>query len=125
MFSMIHTYFEHRRLLHIAGSYKTGKSLLIKDIVKYYAHKAEDPVPNTDIDAPCFYLLDTERKFPKSVYSYHLSEKFMKHRVFVSQSADSISFLKTIRYLAGKKSPLQRGDFVIVDSVSEFIKQNI
>ena len=114
---LITSYFTKAHILHIAGGYNTGKTILVKDLI---ATMLETNPPTQN-----FFYLDADKKFPKALYEKSLPQKALQNRIFVSKIPNSTKFAKTIRDLCSDRTPLKAGDVIIIDSVSEFIKQNM
>jgi hypothetical protein len=118
VFSLFSGLFSHHphghRVLHISGKNKTGKSMLIKDFLAY----------DLEVSQRCYFLIDTENKFALRNFRMDLPKRH-QDRIFQTTLKSQDSLTKILDILLDPNFPVQARDVVIIDSLSEVLKNSI
>ena len=103
-----------RRVIHIAGKNNTGKSVLVKDFI---VHDLNHSQRN-------YFVIDTENKFALRNFKAVLSES-LQDRIFQKTLSARDPLSKILDILINPNFPIQAGDVVVIDSLSEVLKHSI
>jgi hypothetical protein len=118
VFSLFSTLFSDHphdhRILHIAGKNKSGKSMLIKEYLAYDLARSDRS----------YFLIDTENKFALKNFKADLSIPHQE-RIFQTSLRPQERITKLFDILLTPDFPIQAGDVVIIDSLSEILKNSI
>ncbi len=117
VFSLFSKLFSHHphdhRILHIAGENKSGKSILIKDFLAYDLAKSRRS----------YFLIDTENKFALKNFKADLPKIHLERIFQTTLNRKKISEIFDI--MLDPSFPIQAGDVVIIDSLSDVLKHTI
>lgn len=115
LFSTLLTTHPHdRRVIHIAGKNNTGKSVLVKDFIIHDLTHSERN----------YFFIDTENKFALRNFTSALP-KHLQARIFQKTLSATHSLSKILDILINPDFPIQAGDVVVIDSLSEVLKHSI
>ena len=117
VFTLFSTLFSHHphdhRILHIAGKNQSGKSMLIKDFLGYDLPRSQRS----------YFLIDTENKFALKNFKADISalhqERIFQTSLHQKHITELFDIMRTPDF------PIQAGDVVIIDSLSEVLKHSI
>ncbi len=103
---------EPSKILHIAGPAGSGRNLLINNYIKWFLSQFKQSV----------YILDCDHKYSKRSFNHFPS---FRNRIFLSHVPTDLHLADQLKYLASDQMDIDPHDLLILNSISNKLKQRL